>query len=189
MSPSSPETQALAVSAEVRLSDFPAVMDAMEQPLLRYACRLLRDDERSRDVVQEAFMRLIEHLRRDGCFSGQVRPWLYRVTHNLAMDVLRRAGREVTMDDAPEGDDEPHPRELGEMPAPDHARRDAGRLAWKFLSYLNERERQVVLLKVEEELSYQEIAEIVQTSAGNVGYILHHALKKLARALHEARAV
>lgn len=50
---------------------------------------------------------------------------------------------------------------------------------------LNHREQQLVILKVYEEKSYREISGITGLTVGNVGYILHHAMKKLARHLRE----
>ena len=51
------------------------------------------------------------------------------------------------------------------------------------LSRLSVRERQLVVLKVYEEKSYKEIAEITGLTVGNVGFILHTAIKKLAAML------
>ena len=44
-----------------------------------------------------------------------------------------------------------------------------------------------MILKVYEEKSYREISEITELTEGNVGYILHHAMKKLAKMLKEEK--
>ena len=51
---------------------------------------------------------------------------------------------------------------------------------------MSERERQLVILKVYEEKSYNEISEITGLTSSNVGYILHHAMKTLAAILRKS---
>ena len=53
------------------------------------------------------------------------------------------------------------------------------------LRTLSAREQQLVILKVYEEKTYKEISEITGLSAGNVGYILHHAMKKMSQVLKQ----
>jgi RNA polymerase sigma factor (sigma-70 family) len=50
-------------------------------------------------------------------------------------------------------------------------------------------ERQVLLLRLEEGLSYKEIAAVTERSVGNVGKVLHHAVKKLSEKAKEAGLV
>ena len=51
------------------------------------------------------------------------------------------------------------------------------------------REQQLVILKVYEEMSYKEISEITDLTVSNVGYILHHAMRKMADALKKTKAI
>ena len=51
------------------------------------------------------------------------------------------------------------------------------------LDVLNDRERQIVMLKIVDELSYKEIAETMEISVSNVGFILHNSMKKMAKAM------
>lgn len=67
-----------------------AVLEAYERPLLRYALRLVRDEHTARDIVQHAFLKLCEQSITT---VDNVRPWLYRVCRNKAMDILRTKGR------------------------------------------------------------------------------------------------
>jgi RNA polymerase sigma factor (sigma-70 family) len=153
---------------------------AQETPLLLYALKLVnRDTETAQDIVQEAFLRL--HPLFDSVRQPQA--WLYRTVHNLAMNHLR-AGRKVvrmTPDDtAPEAVDvQPLPDEYLE-------RMEAIGQARICLGELDERSRELVRLKFEEGLSYKEISERTNLTMGNVGYLLHHALKTLGDALQRA---
>ena len=66
---------------------------------------------------------------------------------------------------------------------------DAGEQAAVALQTLSLREQQLVILKVYEEKSYREISDITGLTVSNVGYVLHHAMKKLARELKNAKPV
>lgn len=56
-------------------------------------------------------------------------------------------------------------------------------LARSLFESLNEREREIVILKMEHDKSYKEIAEIMNLTVSNVGFILHGALKKVQERL------
>ena len=64
-------------------------------------------------------------------------------------------------------------------------RKDDVALARSLFESLNEREREIVILKMEHDKSYKEIAEIMNLTVSNVGFILHGALKKLRTAYRE----
>ena len=56
--------------------------------LMTYAARMLRDEGQAEDVTQDAFLALYRHLSQVP--PTAIRPWLYRVTRNLCLDLLRR---------------------------------------------------------------------------------------------------
>jgi len=70
---------------------FEAIVQRYRRALLAYCRRLLLSDSRSEDVVQQAFLNAWEALR-SGADVRELRPWLYRITHNEAMRALRRPG-------------------------------------------------------------------------------------------------
>jgi RNA polymerase sigma-70 factor (ECF subfamily) len=57
------------------------------------------------------------------------------------------------------------------------------------LGKLQPREQQVILLRLQEGLSYQEISTVTGRTEGNVGNILHHAVRKLSQALRRSGAL
>jgi RNA polymerase sigma factor (sigma-70 family) len=151
---------------------------ALESPLLSYALRLAGDAGVAEDLVQEAFMKLHAQF-------GQVREprrWLYRTVHNLALNHRRRAGKVVSLnrsrnDEAPPANDTADPQ-----PLPDEqiARWEGIGLVRLSLETLDDRSRELVRLKFNEELSYKEISTRTGLNIGHVGYLLHHALKAIA---------
>ena len=155
---------------------------ALESPLLSYALRLLGGRPLAEDTVQEAFMKLHEQFAE----VREPRRWLYRTVHNLALNHRRQAGKTVPLEllSAPGAEDtaldtaDPEP-----LPDEQIIRWEGIGLVRLSLAALDERSREVVRLKFDDDLSYQQISERTGLKPGHVGYLLHHALKTLAAEL------
>jgi RNA polymerase sigma factor (sigma-70 family) len=158
------------------------VMQALaehEASLLRYAASIV-GASRAADVVQETFLRLCAESQRD--LEGHVAAWLFRVCRNRAIELHRAERRLAPLEDAreePSGD--PGPVSAFE-------RKQAFTRVGAALATLSEREREILQLKIDGGLRYREIAEIMQLSVSNVGFILHGAMSKLKQALVRAEA-
>ncbi len=156
---------------------FSAVVDAYQGALLGYVARILAQRSAAEDVVQNVLVKCAAHWKSAMEPSTALAAWLYRVAHNEAVDANRRELRRWRLH-----------RSHAEDPALGQAESAADRTpisdraatAEDALGVLSERERQLVALKVYEEKSYREIAEITGLSSGNVGFILHGAMRKLA---------
>jgi RNA polymerase sigma factor (sigma-70 family) len=165
-----------------RFETIEAAFEALESPLLQYARRLLGSDVMAEDVLQEAFLKLHASF-------GEVREpraWLYRTVHNLSLNQLRRAGRQrVVVDGEGEGGVMGMAEWADPQPLPDEriAREEGIGQVRLGLATLDERSRELLRLKFEEELSYKEIGERTGLTVGHVGYLLHHAIKALAAEL------
>jgi RNA polymerase sigma factor (sigma-70 family) len=162
------------------------VFAALESPLLVYARRLLGDFSVAEDVVQDAFMKLHAQFQQ----VREPQPWLYRTVHNLAVDHQRRASRLVLMADSAKADDCPLDETPDPQPLPDAqiARWEAIGLVRLVLETLDERSRELIRLRFNEDLSYKEIAVRAGLTVGHVGYLLHHALKAVAAELVNSEA-
>jgi RNA polymerase sigma-70 factor (ECF subfamily) len=138
----------------------------------------------AQDVVQNAFIKLFKNWEPGMKPSARVKGWLYRVTHNEAVDLIRKESRRRAL----------HERHAEEQDAcPDGrncamSEQERRALVLTHLGKLDEREQQVVLLRLEEGLSYKEISEATGRTVGNVGNILHHAVRKLSKSLRAAGA-
>ncbi len=162
---------------------FDEVLTTYQAPLLRYVTRLLNNSAYAQDIVQETFMKLV-HIWRNGAHAGpNLRPWLYRVAHNLAVDHIRRESR---LQHLHERDAEE--RRTAKDGVADKAAKNAEQLqsTLEQLRRLGPEERQVVLLRLQEGLSYREISQVTGRTEGNIGCILHHAVKKIADRLENA---
>ena len=168
-----------AASAEKpRFESITELFSALESPLLSYALRLLGERAAAEDVVQEAFMKLHAQFTE----VREPRRWLYRTVHNLALNQRRQASKVVPLTQPGEtttvdtADPEPLPDEQ-------IIRWEGIGLVRLSLGTLDERSREVVRLKFNEDLSYKEISERTGLAPGHVGYLLHHALKAIAAEL------
>jgi len=152
------------------------VFEAEEGPLLRFAFGMIRRREVAEDLVQDAFLKLHKHWEE----VENHRAWLFRCVRNLALNHIRDHKREVS-EEAGKG-------AAAKTPAPDVAvgRLEAAGTLRMLVAELPEKDRELVVLKYEEDLKYREISERTGLSVGNVGYRLHHVLKGLAEALRRA---
>ena len=176
-----PSAQALADPP--RPESIEELFEALESPLLSYALRLLGERAAAEDIVQEAFMKLHIQLAE----VREPRRWLYRTVHNLALNDRRHAGKIVQLSPAlanPEA-----PADLADpdlLPDEQIIRGESIGLVRLSLGALDQRSRQLVQLKFEEDLSYKQIGERTGLTTGHVGYLLHHALKTIAAELAHA---
>ena len=165
-----------------------------DRNVLRVAMNLLRSKEDARDAYQETFLRAYRRLDsfRFQCAFGT---WLYRITTNVCLDLLRRKNvrREHMMSDETPGDG------LGllerahdERPESDPARVVAGKeLADhidRAIETLSPKERAVFELKHYEGLRLRVIGEILEISEEAAKNCLFRATRKLRRALGETTA-
>jgi RNA polymerase sigma factor (sigma-70 family) len=153
----------------------PALVALYEASLLRHAAAVVGSAAAAQDVVQESFLRLLSN----GQPIDNLSAWLHRVTHNLALDHLRKEARLRKLHLAAAPRTEP----LAPSPAEDHDRTESHALLLAELRRLAPNERAVLLLKIKEGRSYQEISALTGLSTSNVGYLIHQGLKKLTARL------
>jgi len=151
---------------------------ALESPLLSYALRLVGELSVAEDVVQDAFMKLHAQFEQ----VREPRRWLYRTVHNQALNLRRRTDKIVPLNPQTEGDSPAATDATDPQPLPDEqiARWEGIGLVRLSLEILDERSRELIRLKFNENLSYKEISIRTGLKVGHVGYLLHHALKAIA---------
>ena len=154
---------------------------ALESPLLSYALRLVHELGVAEDVVQEAFMKLHTQFEQ----VRQPRRWLHRTVHNLALNHQRHASKTVPLEPRAEDGAQAVSDAADPQPLPDEqiARWESIGLVRLSLETLDDRSRELIRLKFNENLSYQEISARTGLKTGHVGYLLHHALKAIAAEL------
>lgn len=149
------------------------VLRRYERPLLQFATRITGDRERARDVVQETFVK----FQRNGAPSqgAEVATWLFTVCRNGALNVCRKEKRMLFLDE------ELMEAKPSEQPLPNEQleQKEAAGFLMKIVATLPPRQQEVIQLKFQNDLSYEQIAEITKTNPNNVGVLIHTALKTL----------
>lgn len=145
---------------------FGTLVERYEAKLARYGTKFLSSRDDITDLVQDAFIRAYQNIQS---FDASLRfsPWMYRIAHNEFVSALRKRSRNpvVSVDfDAlvahPVYDDPaPREREQKEMRA----------LIDKGLEQVSAKYREVLVLYYLEDLSYREIADVLQVPVSTVG--------------------
>lgn len=167
---------------------FELLLGRYEHRLYNYILRLLGDAEESRDVFQEAFLKVYQNAQR---FDPQRRfsTWVYTIAGNACRDRLRRRRPAASLDDPlPGGDDESRTlREAvpaaGASPAETAAEWELEDRVRAAIERLPEAQREVVVLREYEHRSCEEIAEIVGCKVGTVKSRMFYAMAALRRML------
>ncbi len=151
--------------------------------LIHYARQMLPDrPDQAQDVVQDAFLRLRKALL-NGTRIRSTRNWLFRVAHNLTVDLNRRENRSTELQEpmiqtwTDTSGFANAPRDPGAV----FSEKEARELALRELQRLPDAEKQILLLKLFERLTLREISEITGTSIATVHYRMGCGLRTLTK--------
>ena len=150
-------------------SAFEAIVQRYRKQLLAYCSRLL-PASRAEDAVQQTFLKAYQAMV-SGDAELNLRPWLYRIAHNASLNLLRQNGwSHEQLDENMDG-----------VQRPDQALelRERLRSTVKAVKALPERQRNAVLLREVQGLSYEEIAAALGVGDGAVRQLLHRARSTL----------
>jgi len=152
--------------------------------LYRMARRLTHEPSRAEDLVQETFVRALGSCEGFDLFGFGMKPWLMRILYNLHLNRVAREKRSPAsfVDSAMEADDNyTHDKHLPVNPTSFEAMNEE---VVRALDHLAPDYRTIMLLWAVEELSYKEIAGILEIPMGTVMSRLYRARCKLAAELH-----
>lgn len=168
---------------------FEVLVTRYEKPIFNYVYGMVRQRQDAEDLTQEAFVRAFFALRTYNN-SFEFSTWMYRIARNVCLDHFRRqkirsffslntpVGEEEEDefgDFLPQGKDPEEGVLQGELL--ERVLQAVGQLPFKF--------REVIILRYIEELSYEEIAQILGIPVGTVKTYLHRAKAKLKELLGE----
>jgi len=152
--------------------------DEIRPSLMAYLGGLGLSVDESEDIIQECFLRLVRHLanKRD---EENLRGWLFRVAHNLTMDMFR-AGKRYISESADE-DNSPALEIVDTSLSPEEVviKREELRRVWTAMGRLTQQQRYAVLLRAEG-LRYREISAVLGMPTQRIGELVQRALARLA---------
>lgn len=159
--------------------DFFALYEKEGDALSRFAFYRVSDQEAAKDIVQSAFLKMWEVLVSGKDIENK-RAFLFRIASNLVIDRYRKT-KEYSLDVLAEmGFDAPD--DAG-VPIEDHI--DTGS-ALELLERLPEKTRDAVWLRMVEEWSVQDIAELADESVNAVSVRIHRGMKEWRKLLRES---
>lgn len=181
-----------AVIAKVLAGDtdaFEPLVTTNQNFVYNIALKMLSDPEDAFDASQEAFVkafRSLKDFKGDSSFSS----WLYRITANICLDMMRKNKKRKTASIVYLDDDS----ELKELDLPDerfspeteYERRELRGAINEALKLLPEDQRSILLLRELNGMSYAEIAEVLRLETGTVKSRLFRARARLAKILKES---
>jgi RNA polymerase sigma-70 factor (ECF subfamily) len=164
---------------------YAAIVDRYQRPVYRLITRLVGEPELAAELAQDTFLKAFRRLESFDRSRGFA-PWLLRIAHNTAVDALRPGRLEtVTTFEAPE-------RATANLassgPGPD--RQAEQRLMLRDveagLRRLRPDHRTALLLRVQDERSYVDIAYVMGVAEGTAKSYVHRARRQLAADLGRA---
>ena len=156
-----------------------------QRPVFGLIVRVVRDHGRAEELAQDTFVKAFRALHTYDV-KRKFSAWLLTIAHHVAIDEVRKGAIATVSLDELAGPDGP-PIEIadrkGASPVVMAERTELARALQTAIGRLRPEYREVVSLRYEQELEYDEIAEITSMPLGTVKSTLHRARKELAEHL------
>lgn len=168
-----PDAAVIASINAGRREDFEVLYARYAAWVLRLARRVTGDDDLARDVLQETFVDLVRRLPALK-LTGRLTTYLYAAVRHRSIDAARRRRRDAPGRTSPEG--------VPAAPAPvseDPSAVERRAMLADALADLPGAQREVLLMRIVDEMSVREIAAALDVPEGTVKSRLHHALGTL----------
>jgi len=153
---------------------FTAIITKYQEKLYWHIRRMLVDHEDTNDVLQNVFIRVwngLDNFRED----AQLYTWLYRIATNESLTFIEQQKKKAAV-----SLDEVESSLSNKVRADKHF--DPNKLEWKLqvaIQQLPEKQRVVFNLRYYDEMPYEEMSRVLETSEGALKASYHHAVKKI----------
>ena len=154
---------------------FAALFEQYKNLVYKTAYLMLGDAHEAEDALQEVFLLVHKSLMSFDARKGSFTTWLYRITLNFCLNHRRRGRQHSSLEDI-------SPTPATHFPGVQLAEEDS---LWQATRLLSDKQQAVVILRYYWELSYAEIASILEVPLGTVKSRLDLALKTLRKILEE----
>jgi RNA polymerase sigma-70 factor, ECF subfamily len=167
---------------------FAGLVDKYKQPVLNLAFRMLRDSTEAEDLAQSVFVQVYKSAHRYEV-SSKFSTWLFTIARNLCLNEIRRRSRHPADSlDIPHPEHEDQPLQQVEdrktsSPPENLLRQELESKIEEALQQLPENQRLAVLLCRQEELSYEDIARVLNCSLSATKSLIHRGRETLKQKL------
>lgn len=166
------------------------VVSTFSRRIFNLAYRFTSSAEAAEDLTQEVFIRIYRTLDQYNAKQGDLSNWLMRLARNLIIDDYRHRQRNPQNSMADAVDDHSyHLRAVGNSAQKEIERRELCTQVQEGIDRLPEDLRTCVILRDIEELSYQEIVEVLKIPEGTVKSRINRGRIELAKILRRMRVV
>ena len=175
------EEQLLAKAMQFDDAALGELYDRYETKIYGYIYRRTGDQALAEDLTAQVFLKMLESIRDQKAWHSSFSGWLYRIAHNLVVDMYRRKGRHgaVDLEEAPQtAADSQNPEETVEQTL------DAERLR-SAIRRLTEEQAEVVSLRFLEGYSIAEVADMMNRTEGAIKALQYRAVATLRTLLYD----
>ena len=167
---------------------FEELVEKYKQPVTNVISRSLRDPSEAEDLAQNVFVQVFKSAHRYQA-TAKFSTWLFTIARNLCLNEIRRRSRHPadSLDDS-QSDSENHParqfEDIKTFSPTDHVlQNELEQKIKEALSQLPENQRTAILLCREEELSYEDISEVLGCSLSATKSLIHRGRETLKEKL------
>lgn len=170
-----PEFELIEATARGDPEGFERLVRRYQDPLCNFIARHIGDRSAAEDLTQEVFLRVYQAAPRFDP-KGRVSSWMFKIAYNLSMNELKRRNhlQGLLRDTAHIADICAGSTSSGSIP--DQEMEEELMAA---MHDLGEDQRAALLLRVQEDLSYREIAEVLGTTVQSVESLLFRARQRM----------
>lgn len=145
------------------------------RPLLGFIFQMTKQKELSEDMVQNVFFRMLKY-RKGFTGSGEFKTWMYHVARNAIYDHFRKVKRTPSHSDLHDFEDKIQGEQFADVQLEKQQELKALEIA---MGQLSDENRELLILCRFQELKYQEVARILNTTEGAIKVRVHRALNEL----------
>lgn len=173
------------------MSAFELLVRRYQDALVNYIYYTINDYHRAEDLAQETFLRVFKSASRYEP-KASFKSWLYTIATNLSRNEIRNRARRNTyfLEDMVDESEDVYQSEfmIDTRYQPDilYEKKERQQLIKKALKQLPENQRLALTLVTYQEMSYEEIAEILSCSIGAVKSLIHRARQNMKKLLIKA---
>jgi len=167
---------------------FANLVEKYKQPLFNFICRTLRDEAESEDLAQNVFLQVYKSRQRYE-HTAKFSTWLFTIARNLCLNEIRRRSRhpadsiEETQSDNEEQPQRQYEDKKNFLPTENVLHGELAAKIEEAVAELPENQRTAILLCRQDELSYEEIAKILDCSLSATKSLIHRGRETLKEKL------